>query len=483
MSNQPDKKSLDARPLPPWFSDAKLGVFIHWGLYSVPAFAENTDGDFATYMADLSSGEDDKAGIPYAEWYLNSLRTPDSATARHHLVTYGADFSYYDFRAEFEANAAEVDFDEWATLFSTVGAEYVVMVTRHLDGYPLWPTTVPNPKMPPGFHSPRDLVGDLSSAVRRRGLRMGLYYAGGIDWTFTDQPIETMTDLLEQSSLGPEYAAYVAAQWRELVNRYQPSVLWNDMGMPEEIDPHQLFADYYAAVPDGVVNDRWEQVDLPDNSFGREVYLDVLGFALRMMHRFGKKVPVRKPEIHSDFRTHEYTVPENPPAARWELTRGLGESFGFNAAETAADLLSGPELVRLFADVLGRGGNLLINVGPDGSGRIPEVQQRPLLELGTWLRANRAAVYGTEPLPGAPAETSDGVPVRFTRRGDDIFAIVLADEVAGRVVFPNITPVGGSRAHVLASETEIPWRVSGSDVEVELPPLDGSPAHVVAFTV
>ena len=124
------------------------------------------------------------------------------------------------------------------------------MVTRYVDGYPLWPTTIANPHMPAAYRSQRDLVGDLAQAVREQGLRMGLYYGGGMDWTFTDKPIRTMADLMSQQGLGAE-------QWTELIDSYQPSVLWNDVGWPAGSDPHQLMAHYYDTVADGVVNDRW----------------------------------------------------------------------------------------------------------------------------------------------------------------------------------------------------------------------------------
>ena len=113
------------------------------------------------------------------------------------------------------------------------------MVTRHLDGYPLWPTRVANPRMPADYRSRRDLVGDLTAAVHARGLRMGLYYAGGVDWTFTDRPIRTMVDLMADQALGPVYARYAEAQVRELVETYGPSILWNDMGWPAESDPNE----------------------------------------------------------------------------------------------------------------------------------------------------------------------------------------------------------------------------------------------------
>jgi alpha-L-fucosidase len=92
----PERGSLEARPVPDWYTDAKLGIFVHWGLYSIPAFAEPTGGDYTTFMRDLTAGKDTRGRIPYAEWYLNALRAPGSPTARHHQATYGTDFSYFD---------------------------------------------------------------------------------------------------------------------------------------------------------------------------------------------------------------------------------------------------------------------------------------------------------------------------------------------------------------------------------------------------
>lgn len=349
-------------------------------------------------MRDLTAGKDTKGRIPYAEWYLNALRVPGSPTARYHQATYGRDVSYFDFRRQFQAAAAEVDFADWARLFAAAGARYVVMVSRHLDGYPLWPTTVANPHMPAEYRSSRDLVGDLTEAVRAQGLRMGLYYGGGLDWTFTDKPIRTMADLTRQQGLGAEYARYATAQWTELVDAYRPSVLWNDVGWPAESDPHQLFAHYYDAVADGVVNDRWTQLRLPANRLARAMYLRFVSLALKGLARAGRSLPQRPPSFHYDFQTHEYAVPEPAPTGPWELCRGLGRSFGYDAQETAADTLTGTQLVHLLVEVVAHGGNLLVNVGPDGGGRVPELQQRPLRELGAWLEGNGEAIYATHPM-------------------------------------------------------------------------------------
>jgi hypothetical protein len=307
----PERGSLDARPVPDWYTDAKLGIFVHWGLYSIPAFAEPTGGDYTTFMRDLTAGKDTRGRIPYAEWYLNALRVPGSPTARHHQATYGTDFSYFDFQAPFDQGAAKVDFARWAQLFARAGARYVVMVTRHLDGYPLWPTLVANPYMPPGYRSRRDLVGELTGAVRAAGLPMGLYYAGGIDRTFTRRPIRTMADLMGQQALGAGYAGYALAQWTELIDAYRPSVLGNDVGWPAESGPHRVMAHYYNTVADGVVNDRWTQVRGPANRLVRSLYLRFVTLA-------SKRWPGRAGRCRSGAQA---STPTSRPTSTPRLTR------------------------------------------------------------------------------------------------------------------------------------------------------------------
>ncbi|MEU0569091.1 alpha-L-fucosidase [Nonomuraea sp. NPDC005983] len=482
MTYRPDKASLDTRPIPRWYQDAKLGVFIHWGLYSVPAYADPEAGDFESFMNDLTAMKDTRGDIPYAEWYLNALRVPGSSTARHHARTYGESFPYTGFRRQFDEAAADVDFGDWARFFAGAGAQYVVMVTRHLDGFPLWPTSVPNPHMPADYRASRDLVGDLTKAVRAEGLRMGLYYAGGIDWTFVDKPVRTMPDLMEQQALGPEYARYAAAQWRELIDRYEPSILWNDMGWPAETDQHELFAHYYDTVADGVVNDRWTQLSMPRNPIGRFLYLRFIGATLRALAKSGKKPPVKPPAFHFDVETHEYSCPEDVIPRPWELTRGLGTSFGYNAQETRADLLGAADLVHLLVDVVSKGGNLLINVGPDGEGRIPEIQQEPLRELGGWLETNGEAIFGTRPWERTRAVTADAHEVRFTSRDERVYAVVLGDVGPGPVVVRDLTLPSGTRVGLLGGPGDLVWTQRGADVEIALP-AQPAPAHAHTLTI
>jgi alpha-L-fucosidase len=473
---------IATRAIPDWFTDAKLGIAVHWGLYSVPAFAESPELDFTAFMRDLTAGKDTRGRLPYAEFYLNALRIPGSRTARHHAATYGT-ASYADFQAAFERGAGRADFTAWARLFARAGARYVVMTTRHLDGYPLWPTQVTHPGPQGEYRSGRDLVGAVSDSVRAAGMRMGLYYSGGVDWTVSRFPVRRMTDMMRQQAEGPRYAAYVTAQWRELIDTYRPALMWNDMGWPAESDPNELIAHYYDMVPDGVVNDRWTQVRLPHNRLARAAYLRFASVALRVMARMGKPLPVPAATFHSDYETHEYAMPATPPERPWELIRGTGRSFGYNAEETAADSLTGADLIALLADVVAHGGNLLINVGPDGTGRIPDLQTQPLLDLGAWLDVHGEAIYGTRTWTQPAGLTGDGDQVRFTRRGDTVHAILLTRQPADPLTIRMPTPPATARIGWLGGPQQLPWTPIENGVRISVPQsLPPRPAHVLTIT-
>ena len=159
---QPTWASLEQHQVPEWYQNAKLGIFIHWGLYSVPAWAPTTGElgkvDWTKWFAEN----------PYAEWYLNSLRIAGSPTYRHHVETYGKNFDYYAFAPIFNQRHANWDPATWARRFRKTGARYVVLTTKHHDGFRLWPSKVANPKRPgANLSSSRDLVGDLTAEIGR----------------------------------------------------------------------------------------------------------------------------------------------------------------------------------------------------------------------------------------------------------------------------------------------------------------------------
>ncbi len=378
-----DFSAFAGRPVPDWYAEPQLGIFVHWGLFAVPAYAPPGRSITSLFETDY----DDAFVLgPYAEWYENALRDPGSPTSEHHRVHWGA-APYANFREPFEAAARAFDAEAWADLFQNAGARYVVFVTKHHDGYCLWPTQVENPHRP-GWRSERDFVGELAEAVRRRGMRFGLYYSGGLDWTFRPRLIRNMGEMFACVPTDDAYRAYAAAQVRELIDRYRPSVLWNDIAWPDAEDLPALFADYYAAVPDGVVNDRWLGIaplfeGLRDPTacaaFNDRIKARI---AEQGVHGGGGAVPP-----HADFRTVEYGFGDHLQGVKWESTRGLGLAFGYNAAEPTSDYLTAEQLLALYRETTAAGGNLLINVGPKADGSIPDVQREPLLALGRALTA------------------------------------------------------------------------------------------------
>ena len=132
---------------------------------------------------------------PYAEWYYNVMRIDGSPTQAYHREHYGADYNYYDFAPTFNRESKKWKPDKWAAIFKDAGARYVVLTSKHHEGFTLWPSSTPNPYFRPDRqHAERDIVGELTEAVRKQGMRMGLYYSGGYDWTFVPGPIKTAAD-------------------------------------------------------------------------------------------------------------------------------------------------------------------------------------------------------------------------------------------------------------------------------------------------
>ncbi len=170
-------ESLEKRATPQWYNDAKLGIFIHWGLYSVPAWATptTTPDKVKDWKAFYKSN-------PYSEWYLNSLRINGSPTQAYHEELYGKNFDYYSFKDTLINQTKHWNAESWADLFSAVGARYVVFTSKHHDGFTMYPSHVMNPFMErEKINSTRDYVGELGMAVRKKGMKYGIYYSGGLD--------------------------------------------------------------------------------------------------------------------------------------------------------------------------------------------------------------------------------------------------------------------------------------------------------------
>jgi alpha-L-fucosidase len=438
---QPAWESLDSRPIPEWFPDAKFGIFIHWGVYSVPAWIRVTEGRYASY----------------AEWYYARVMGELQGDEDFHERTYGPDFEYRDFAPMFKAELFDPEL--WAALFAEAGARYVVLTSKHHDGFCLWPTDSPFKRdwnsMDVGPN--RDLVGDLTAAVRRQGLRMGLYYSL-IEWE-TNTTQRTPSGRYIRQEYMDRYGIpldryvddHVNPQLRELVMKYQPAVIFADAGEWDEDEEYwgtkEFLAWLYNTAPNReevVVNDRW-----------------------------AKGMPGR----HGDYYSSEYQDTEVVGTSHpWEESRGMGRSYGFNRAENINHYRTSKELVHELIDVVSRGGNLLLNVGPTADGRIPVIMQQRLRDIGSWLEINGEAIYSTRPWRVGRPQDSDAAPttdVRYTRNGSDLFAIFL-QWPEGEFAVSHLDDTEGVVVQLLGYADPIDWQVRGDDVIIHAPTMSPS---------
>jgi alpha-L-fucosidase len=440
---EPTIASVQQHPLPDWYNDAKFGIFIHWGLYSVPAFAPRTHMD----ITKLASGEVKMSDTPYAEWYLNSLRNPGSPVQRYHAEKYGAGFAYEDFAPEFNRESQKWDPSSWAGLFQRAGARYAVLTTKHHDGFLLWPSRNPNPRRS-GYQATRDIVGEITSAVSAAGLKMGLYYSSLLDWSFQPHPIVGITDLFTNGDPSRQYRNYVESHWLELIERYDPWILWSDIGYPPSYNLPKLFAQYYNRKPDGLVNDRWMQ--LPPffyTGIGKFVF-DFM--AKQSMRKMGQSGGAALPKVpHSDYVTPEYSYFQEATAFKWEACRGIGNSFGYNQTEDEADYLKAPELIRSLVEIVSANGNLLLNVGPRPDGSIPDAQVATLEGIGRWLAANGEAIYGSRPWTRLKDSGADGGEVRYTCKGNALYITATKLPNGRSLVLPGLPAAPGTQAILL----------------------------------
>lgn len=370
---QPTWESIDKRPVPAWFNEAKFGIFIHWGLYSVPSWAP-TDKNMHVYSK-------------YSEWYWHRYMRDTSAVGKafrnYHHTTYGENFKYQDFANMFKAELFKPE--DWAGLFKASGARYVVLTSKHHEGFTLWPSQESWNWNSVDVGPHRDLAGDLIKAVKEKGLRMGYYYS-----------LYEWFNPLYKADVNRYVNEHMLPQMKDLVNRYHPDVFWTDGEWDHPSDvwkSTEFLAWLYNESPvkdQVVVNDRW-----------------------------GKETRSK----HGGIYTTEYDLVHQGKAGAidhpWEECRGIGNSFGYNRAENWDDYSSSEQLVHILIDKCARGGNLLLDIGPAADGTIPAIMQQRLIDMGQWLKVNGEAIYGTTSWKQAPKKEN----VFFTKKGNDIFVL------------------------------------------------------------
>ncbi len=355
---------------PGWFGQCRYGMFVHANIATVPAFAPVHE---------------------YADWYWAFLEAkpdvvlhptcPLPEVVAWHEEHFGAR-PFDDFIPEL--TYASFDADWYAELLDDAGMRYLVLVTKHHDGFCWWDTalTTRNSML---MGPKRDVVAELADAVRRRDHVFGCYYSL-LDWSHSGYP---------------DQAAYVDAfmrpQIRELLERYEPALLWGDghWGHPGA---------------------HWRADEIIGDA---RAYASEHGFELVCNDRFFASSP--------DFVTFEYDVPAIGPDRPWELCRGLGYSFCVNRNECEEDHLSAGEIVAMLVETVAKGGNLLLNVGPNADGTLSEIQERVLRASGEWVWANADAIHGSTPfdVPGDGKQW-------YTRTGDVVHAFDLTSAAEPR---------------------------------------------------
>ena len=451
----PTKKSLSEHPLPAWYEDAKLGIRITWGPFSVPGWAPVGD--------EIRGGFKDIQG---AEWYWNSMNISGSPTRKYHEKTYGKNYSYEKFSGQFMKSTRQWDPVQWAELFQKAGAKYVVINAKGQDGFLMWPSENPNP-LRKNYQSKRDFIGELTRAVRQFNIEMGLYYSGGVDGTFTNSPITSSLDLLHAIPSSQDYADYVNAQWRELIDRYAPAILWNDIAFPKNAPVNKLHADYYNKYPLGIVNDRFEQMDLDKPG----TLLSALeGRVLESKFKRVQNNQAFGAQNHFDFRTFDGEGPFKLAPQKWEAVLRMGSSFGYNQNETDADLVSTEKLVYTLIDVVSKNGNLLVNIGPRVDGTIPEIQRERLEGLGKWLEVNGEAIYGTRTCFKAEGMTAEDIPLRLTRKDRFLYIFIMGQTLNHELNLLETYFPQKATVEMLGYRGKLGWERQEKNIRVQLPP-------------
>ncbi len=457
---EPTWASLDQRPTPDWFLDAKFGVFIHWGVYSVPAWGK--------------VGE-------YAEWYWNRMsdKKPDNVWWQFHVKNFGASFDYQDFAPRFTAELFNAE--QWASVFQRAGVKYVVPTSKHHEGFCLWPSaeasrTWGRPWNAVEIGPKRDLMDELSKATRAQGMKFGFYYS-----------LYEWYNPLWKTNRAQYVAEHMTPQFKDVVTRYQPAIIFSD-------------GEWDLSSAD------WKSEDLlawlfNESSCKTEVVVN---------DRWGKDCRHK----HGGYWTTEYAAGLKDGSHPWEESRGMASSYGLNRAERIDDYKTGREFILTLIDLVSRGGNLLLDIGPAGDGSIPPLMEQRLLEIGDWLKVNGEAIYGTR-FAGRSCQWTEGKrpdqqfgefmvkynlleqvgqqpkkgvackQVFFTKKPDALYAIT-PGWPGKQLVLRKVKVPASATVTMLGVDGALQTQLDGTTLTITLPDLgpEGAPCrHAFAFQI
>ncbi|XP_395852.4 alpha-L-fucosidase isoform X2 [Apis mellifera] len=410
----PTWNSLDSRPLPNWYNDAKFGIFIHWGIFSVPSFG--------------------------SEWFWNNWKEEHIGTKYHDFMKqrYPPNFTYQDFAHDFTAEFFNAS--QWSELFQASGAKYIVLTSKHHEGYTLWPSKYSFSWNSIDVGPQKDLIGELATAIRNlTNLKFGLYYSL-YEWYnplyLFDKNNNFTTQIFVEQKIIPELY--------ELIEKYKPEIIWSD-GDWEASDDYWKSKEFLAWLYNEssvkntvVVNDRW-----------------------------GQNISCH----HGDF----YTCSDryNPGILlphKWENCMTIDrKSWGFRRNAVLSEYFTLEELIKELVITVSCGGNLLMNVGPTKDGIITPIFEERLRKMGDWLKINGEAIYNTEPWTIQNDTLTYNVWYTQNKNTKQIYAIILTWPNKGVLYLGSFRATTNTQISVLGSNLLIEWKQTIEKLKIFLP--------------
>ncbi len=450
-----DWQSLSQSEVPEWYKDAKFGVFIHWGVYSVPAFG--------------------------SEWYPRLMYIQGSPENLHQVATHGplTQFGYKDFVPMFKAE--HYDPDAWAKLFKSAGFKYVVPVFEHHDGFAMYDSGLSDwTAVKMGPH--RDLVGDLAKAIRAQGLHLGASsHRVEHDWFLEGgrHQDSDVNDPKYAAFYGPAHPQHGAEEglidnWTYVSQQWVDDWLARDAEIVEKYHPDLMYFDWWIGQPDVRRNlARFAAFYYNDSLAGKRP-MGVVNYKMYAMETGAGVLDLERGQLPGIRKLY------------WQTDTSISnKSWGYIENDT----FKTPQfVVHQLADIVSKNGNLLINIGPRPDGTIPEPVQHVLLDVGAWLEVNGEAIYGTRPwrvygegptqVEAGQFHDTDTKPYtaedfRFTTKGDTLYAIELGWPTTREVTIHSLGDLAGSqKVHsvvLLGSQAKISFDQQADGLHLKLP--------------
>ncbi len=323
-----------------WFKDAKLGIFIHWGIYAVKGIAES--------------------------WSF-----------------YNGRISYEDYMKQCEGfTAKNYDPQAWAELFKKAGAKYAVLTTKHHDGVALWDTKLNDLSVVHKTPAGRDLITPYCEALKDQDIKVGLYYSH-LDWSH------------------PDYASIYRPDEKEKLETLHKNLFTHPAGDEDDYEAWARFIKFHRGQLKELLTD-FGKVDLLwfDGDWEKSAEQWRMAELREYLHSFNKDIILNSRMLgYGDYETPEQGVPIVAPKGPWEFCVTMNDSWGYQHKDQ--NYKSVRQIIRMFAECIGMGGNMLLDIGPMEDGSIPVEEEERLIELGKWIHRNEEAIYATR--AGLPA--------------------------------------------------------------------------------